>query len=192
MKYFSILLLASHAALAQPPSVQAEWDIARTIQALSQQSARLTPLVEQLNPSDWVAKGASPTFVSQWQTAKLQLGFLTTATQILEKQPEKLTAALDTYFRLQVIETQLRSLADGVRTYQNPAVADLVLSVLGENSANRDRLQQYISDLASQKEQEFSVIDREAQRCRVTVNRQIPTQNPARTTNPAKKPAAKQ
>ena len=64
------------------------------------------------------------------------------------------------------------SVVEGVRKYQNPALANLMQGVLGENSANRDRLRQYVQDLAAQKEQEFAVADKEAQRCRATLMRQ--------------------
>ena len=193
MKHLTTLIFFPAFAFAQVPSVQAQWDIVQTVQALQTESSRLLPLVDQLTPADWVSKGASPTYVEQWQMAKRELNALTGTTQALVKQPEKLTVALETYFRLQLIETQLNSLGEGVRRYQNPAVADLLQSALSENSIHRGHLQQHITDLASQKEQEFSVIDKEAQRCRGMLIRQpvAPrTQNPA----PAlvKRPAANQ
>ena len=88
------------------------------------------------------------------------------AAQSLRKQPEKLTLALETLFRLQAGESQVNSLVDGVRRYQNPAVGDLLVSVVSANSANRDQLRQYVTDLAQTKEQEFKIVDTEAQRCR--------------------------
>jgi uncharacterized membrane protein len=59
-----------------------------------------------------------------------------------------------------------------VRKYQNPALASIMQSVIAENSTNRDRLRQYLQDLATQKEQEFEVADREAQRCRAAMLQQ--------------------
>jgi hypothetical protein len=53
-----------------------------------------------------------------------------------------------------------------VRTYQNPAVGDLIESVLRSNSANRDGLRAYITDLAARKEQEFTIVNNDAQSCR--------------------------
>ena len=82
----------------------------------------------------------------------------------MRKQPEKLTLALETLFRLQAVESQVSSLVDGVRRYQNGAVGDLLVSVMSANSANRDQLRQYITDLAKTKEQEFQIVDSEAQR----------------------------
>jgi hypothetical protein len=94
--------------------------------------------------------------------------------------------ALDAYFRWQEIESRLGSLSDGVRKYQNPAVGDLLAGVIGENASNRDKLRQYISDLATQKEQQFTVMDKEAQRCRTVVNRAAPPKPAPAKPAPAK------
>ena len=136
------------------------------IEALSKQASRLKPILDQLTPQEWVAKGAPDAYVTQWKSAQNELGYLVDAAKSLEKQPDKLTLALETYFRLQGLELRLNSLVDGVRNYQNPAVGDLLVGIAAENSANRDKLRQYITDLATQKEQEFEVVDKEAQRCR--------------------------
>ena len=108
------------------------------------------------------------------------------AAQSLRKQPEKLTLALETLFRLQSVESQVNSLVDGVRRYQNPAVGDLLVSVVSANSANRDQLRQYVTDLAQTKEQEFQIVDTEAQRCRGTLTRQPPARPAPAAPKPAK------
>src|SRR5579883_2894924 len=137
MKCLLPLLLLPAALPAQ--GVSADWDVSKSVAALSAQAARLKPILDQLTPQEWVAKGAPQTYV-----------------------------------RLQSLENRLHSLADGVRKYQNPAVGDLLLGVLAENSSNRDNLRQYITDLAAQKEQEFQIVDKEAQRCRGILSRQPP------------------
>lgn len=167
-----------HAAYAQT-SVSAPWDIKETIVALSGQTARIKPVLDQLTPAEWVQKGAPEAYVAQWRSAQRELSDVNDASAVLEKQPEKLSAALNVYFRIQALEARLTSLVDGVRTYQNPAVGDLIVGIVGENSGNRDKLRQYISDLAEQKEQEFAIADREAQRCRVQLNRQPAPAKPA-------------
>jgi hypothetical protein len=50
-------------------------------------------------------------------------------------------------------------------------MADLLNSAVAENAGNRDRLQDYILELAKAKEQEFHVADQEAQRCRQSLSR---------------------
>lgn len=170
MKFLLALVFLPAALSAQ--SVSADWDVSKSVAALSAQAARLKPILDQLTPQQWVAKGAPQTYVQQWKGAEDELGYVVNSAKALEKQPERLTLALDTYFRLQSLEMRLNSLADGVRTYQNPAVGDLLLGVLAENSLNRDHLRQYITDLAAQKEQEFQIVDKEAQRCRGVLSRQ--------------------
>ncbi len=179
MKFLPLVFLA---LFARGQSVSNEWDISQTLDALSSQAKRLKPILDQLTPQEWVAKGAPQTYVSQWKGAQDELGYLVGSAQALAKEPERLTVALDTYFRLQSLELRLNSLVDGVRNYQNPAVGDLLIGVLAENSSNRDKLRQYITDLAGTKEKEFEVADKEAQRCRGIMSRQ-PAPKPA----PAKK-----
>jgi hypothetical protein len=90
---------------------------------------------------------------------------------------------------LQAVEAEINSLVEGVRRYQNPAVGDLLLSVMAANSSNRDQLRQYITDLAETKDQEFQVVDNEAQRCRGSLVRQGPARPTAAPKPAAPKPA---
>jgi len=55
---------------------------------------------------------------------------------------------------------------------------------MGEHATKRDQLRQFITDLATQNEQEFSVVEREAQRCREVQNKLAP---PARSPAPVKR-----
>ena len=90
----------------------------------------------------------------------------------LDRNPEKLTDALQTLFRIRTLESMVASLSEGIRKYQNPPMADLLNAAVAENAANRDRLQQYVFELATEKENEFRVADEEAQRCRASLSRQ--------------------
>lgn len=182
-----LLVLAADAQTPQP-SVSPEWDVTQATADLSAQAERIKPVLDQLTPQEWVRKGAPQTYVSQWQTAQKDLTYLARSAKALEQEPERLTLALDTYFRLQAFETQLDSLVDGVRKYQNPAVGELLVSMVAGNASNRDKLRQYITDLAAQKEQEFAVVDKEAQRCRGVLNGGATSTAPAR--RPTRKSAA--
>jgi len=185
----SLLLLMPLASIAlwgqAAPSVPASWDVSKSVSELAAQIAQLQPLLAGLTPQEWVKKGAPEAYVAQWQGAQQELGYLDQTTRALEKQPEKLSAALDVYFRLQGVEWRLESLSEGARKYQNPAAGDQLAQAVGAHAAKRDQLRQYISDLASQNEQEYAVVEREAQRCRVEQNRAAP----APTKSPAKRNA---
>lgn len=163
----SLVLLSASGALCQTAAgVSSEWDVRKLVESLNTQTQHLKPVIDQVKPESWVSKGAPSAYVGQWRSTQAQLRYLLTATEALSRDPEHLTLALDAYFRMQAMESTLGSLAEGIRKYQNPALADLAQSVMTENSVNRDRLRQYIQDLAKQKEEEFKVVDREAQRCR--------------------------
>jgi hypothetical protein len=164
-----ILFLSAAAAMAQTAQsvgVSSEWDVRKLLDSLDLQAQHLKPIIDQVKPETWTSRGASGTYVAQWKAAQTELHNLLASSDALSRDPEKLTLALDTYLRMQAMESTLGSLIEGIRKYQNPALADLTQSVVTENSNNRDRLRQYLRDLAAQKEQEFQVADREAQRCR--------------------------
>jgi exonuclease VII large subunit len=161
------------------PSVAAPWDVTKSVSELAAQVAQLKPLLAQLTPQAWVEQGAPAAYVSQWQSAQKELDYLDQTARTLEKQPERLTAALDVYFRLQGVEWRLQSLSDGARKYQDPADGDRLAQAVGADATKRDQLRQYITDLARQNEQEFAVVNREAQRCRDQLN-QLPPPAPAK------------
>lgn len=166
------------------PSVPAPWDVSSSVRELAAQVALLKPVLAQLNPQDWVDKGAPQAYLAQWQGAQQELEYLDQTARVLERQPEKLTAALEVYFRLQGVEWRLESLSEGARKYQSPAAGDQLAAAVGEHATKRDQLRQFITDLATQNEQEFSVVEREAQRCREDQNKLAP---PARAPAPVKR-----
>src|SRR5262249_54988124 len=110
-------------AAAQEAGVPTEWDVQKLVEAIASQSGRVAPLIEQIHPKEWIARGASETYIQQWDSAHSQAASLKLSSDNLVREPARLTAALDTYFRAQNLETVLISLVDGVRKYQNPALA---------------------------------------------------------------------
>ena len=175
-------------SLAQ--GVSAPWDASRAAQDLASQAARLQPLLDQLTPQEWQSKGAPDAYIAQLRSTRDEVGYLVGAAANLGRQPEKLTVALETYFRMLSVESQVTSLVEGVRRYQNPAVGDLIVSVMSANSANRDQLRQYITDLAQTREQEFQIADKEAQRCRGVLLRQPAAARPTSAPKPAAAPSS--
>ena len=89
----------------------------------------------------------------------------------LVEHPSKLSDCMTALFRIQSMEMELISLDSGLRKYQNPALADLISSILAEGHLNRDRFRQYVVDLTDRKEQQFEVADKEAQRCRESISK---------------------
>ena len=84
----------------------------------------------------------------------------------LTRTPEKLSAGLQLFFRVQGLETMLTSIEDAARRYQNPQVAQTLAATFAESGANRERFRSYLINLAADRERQFEIMDQEAQRCR--------------------------
>ncbi len=178
------LLAAASAIFAQSaqPSggVESEWDLKKMLDALSAGARRLKPLIDQANPQNWQDAEAVRSYAPPWKSAQNEIQYLSNTADQLAKEPERLTLALETYFRMQALQTSVASLIEGVRKYQNPAVADLLQSALVENLNTRERVRSYLVELAQTKEQEFKIMDKEAQRCRGIMNKQPPPASAAK------------
>ncbi len=155
--------------------ITADWDIDKTLQAISAHVTQLQPILEQIRPKEWIANGAPDTYIAQWQSSVSQAKSLAASAQTLARHPERLPDSLEVLFRIQSLDSSVNSLKEGLRKYQNPALADLLDGVAAENTVNRDKLQRYVVDLATQKEQQFQVADREAQRCRESLSKETPS-----------------
>jgi len=73
------VILCAVAAYAQTPSskppaagLEPAWDIAVVVQEIGVHAARLMPVLNQLDASGWVAKGASDTYVEQLESCRQQ------------------------------------------------------------------------------------------------------------------------
>ena len=181
MRWLVAFVLTALLGWAQnPPPAQSgaamdnEWDLRKLIDSLSTESKRLKPLLDQADPSKWEDKSAATSYAAQWKSAQNEIQYLGTTAVNFAKEPERLTLALETLFRLESLERTLASYSNGLKRYGNPAVAELIDGVARENVDNREHLRQYVSELAQTKEQEFRIADQEAQRCRNTLSRQPP------------------
>lgn len=201
MKPFLVLALIGttplwpqqQAAPAASPSVAAadglttEWNIQKTIHAVGTQASRLIPMLDEVRPEEWLAKGAPDAYVAQLRDLRAELGYAARTAQELQQDADDLGKAFELFMRLDASRGMYRSLVQGVRTYQNPALADLLESVELEGDAPRAHLRNYLIELATMKERELKIIDQEAQRCRGLLIRQ-PAARPA--SKPKPKPAA--
>ncbi len=173
---------------AQSEGLPPVWEARKTVQDVLDKLTPLGPLLERLDASVWVERGAPAVYRDQLKSAQDQFGYVIGTAKRLLQQPDSLSVALETGLRTQSLEFAVLSVAEVVRRYQNPAIAELITSQLGESAAQREKLQRYIFALAAAKEQELAVADREAQRCRDTLSRQPAPPKPAA---PAKKEVKK-
>ena len=178
-----LLSAAGQPVLGQTAGLPPEWEVRQSLSALAQQVRRMKPIVEEIKPDEWTAKGAPEAYKSQWKSVRDELDYLIRSADELSAKPDRMTLALDALFRLQSLKSLLDSLGSGVRQYQNPALADLLQGVVTENSVHGERLRQYVVQLAAAKEHELKTMNDEAQRCRSMLSRQPPPKAapPART-----------
>ena len=151
-----------------------DWDIRAVLEEMSAHASRLEPVLGEIDTKSWVAQGASETYTAQLNSSKEQAQAISGDAKALEQNPEKLSACLELYFRIAGLEDMLASLGEGIRRYQDPALAQKLAALVAENGANRNRLQTYVVNLAAQREQECAVMDQEAQRCRAVLATQPP------------------
>jgi hypothetical protein len=171
VKFHWLLPLLALPALAQQASILTEYDAVQLFNAVADQTQKLSPMIEQINTAEWVAKGAAPTYVQLRDGALAQNRAIVDAMHALVQHPAKLSDCLSALFRIQSMEMELISLDPGLRKYQNPALADLISSILAEGNRNRDKFRQYVVDLTGNREQQFEVADKEAQRCRESISK---------------------
>lgn len=168
--------LPASASHAPPPAgLQAPWDIRQMLAALNAQNERFKPLFEQMHPQEWLENGAPPAYVSQYQDARTRVDDVIRATQTLSQQTESLSVALDTYFRMEALETVARSVDDCIRRYGERKTADQLSALIAQNFDNRQKFREYLRDLSVQREQEFKIADEEAQRCRGMISKVPPS-----------------
>lgn len=154
---------------AQTPSsegVAPEWEVRKNLNTLADHVKRWKPVLDQIKPEKWVKNGAPAAYVEQGERIGAEADYLLGTAQALARQPDRLTTALETLFRMQALDALLRSYAAGVRKYQNSAIADLLQSMVADTAADRDKLREYVTELAADKEQQLRIMDEEAQRCR--------------------------
>ena len=145
------------------------WEISPVLAEISAHGARLEAALGHINVRPWIDRGASETYLEQWQSATEQAKALADTAAALAHNPERLSAGLDVLFRIQALETMTGSLEQGMRKYQTPSDAAALAALSGENGANRSRLERYLVNLAADQEQQLQIMDSEAQRCRASL-----------------------
>jgi hypothetical protein len=158
-------VLQAESGLEQPGDV-------RTLLArILKDNEQMKPLLDALHPQEWYdRKGASSTYIRQWQMAQQQLQDVITSARQFSQKTEDLTLGLDTYFRIEALEVTARSLGEGARAYDSRANADKLQQLIVHNFNSRERLRDYLRELAINLQQNFKIADEEAQRCRAALS----------------------
>ena len=183
MRLLFALLVLTACAFAQQQPPMADEDVVAIFNRISQRAAGLGPMLEQVHPTDWVAKGAPDTYVAQWNSLRRQYTAIQSDLADLTQHLDRLTDSMKALFRIQAANQALESLMGGVRKYQNPALAELIESVAAESARDIDGFEQHLTEMSDAKEQQLALVDREAQRCRATLSRE-----PAKPPAPSRRP----
>jgi hypothetical protein len=184
----SLLWLATAASQTPSPipvpqsgGIESPWGVRAILAEIVKGNEKLQPLLASLDPQAWsTQKGASTAYIVQWQTARRQVNDVVISSQLLSQKTESLPLALDDYFRLEALEISVRSLEEGARKYADRATADQLSASIAHNFTTRERLRDYIRELAVSVDQNFKVADAEAQRCRGIISREPTAAHPSK------------
>ena len=160
---------APAAAAQTPPSAAADWDQRPRIAKLGKDVALLKPIFDQIQPGSWTVDGGSEAYRKQHKACVDGLSNVRNALARWSAQPDRLSLMLETLVRIESLDQQAISLSQGVRRYQNPAIADLLDSILGSLSGGLEWLRAQSLEMAQQREKELDVAQKEAQRCRTQI-----------------------
>ncbi|MBL8175204.1 MAG: hypothetical protein JNK48_11070 [Bryobacterales bacterium] len=167
----AVFLLLGGVAMGQN-GIAPIWDVKAMLGQLTEHADRYRTAVDKLAVVEWVnQKQASQTYLKQQEVVLAEVGHLKTVAERLSKAPEKLSLALDIYFRLQALESVTAALAEGVSRYESADKAASLNQLVSDNTSTRMKLRQYVMDLSVNKEQEYQIAEREAQRCQAELNR---------------------
>ncbi len=162
--FAAALLIASVPVFGQSEGVAPTWDARTMLQELVEHTKQFDPLLEQVTTAGW--GDSADVYAQQLEATKAQIGYLQRAAQELAAKPDTMTKTLEAYLRMETVDSMVRSVIDGVRRHQNPAVADLLQEALNDLMPYQQSLQGYLVQLVGVKETELKIADEEAQRCR--------------------------
>jgi hypothetical protein len=141
-------------------------DVTALTGEISQRSERLKPLFAQVHPDAWVQKGAPQVYVAQWKS----LGDQNTSIQVdmadAGQHPDAMPAMMSALFRLHRFDADLLGMVPAIRRYQGEALAGQIEAVFAGDQRAMEKLQQYVLELANEKERLLELENNEAQRCR--------------------------
>jgi hypothetical protein len=154
--------------------LQAPWDIRQMLADVNSQNQKLKPLLDQMHPQQWLDNGAPPAYASQYIDTRSRLEDVVRSVANLGQHTDSLSAALDSYFRMEALEVVSRSLLECIQKYGEHTTAQQLSTLIVKNYSTRQKFRDYLRDLSVQREQECKIADEEAQRCRGIISKEPP------------------
>ncbi len=162
------LLFAASILFAQ--GVPTEWEARKKIDALGASVSDVEGALGRLDAERWKKASAPDAYVEQLDSAKRQLASSRQALAELRENPEKLSTAFEIFLRFESLDFMLNTVREAARKYETPEAADDLEAKLGASLGSRDQFRAYLLDLAKERDAQFAVLVKEAQRCRAEVN----------------------
>ena len=174
LRTFTSLIVFAGLAYSQQVTVTGytEQDVITILNGISQHFARLEPMLEQVRAKTWEEKGAPETYAIQYKRVQDQIRKQQQDLATLAQHTDNLQEGMRELYKIQAFHRSLTSVMEGLRKYQNPALADLISAVAAEDQTLQDRFQYYLIQLASDKDVQYQMVDKESQRCRALLSKQ--------------------
>jgi hypothetical protein len=151
---------------AQSEGMLPRWEVVELSKNVAANVEQTKTVLAQLRPQEWIQNGAPSAYMEQYDNLQVELDNLRLSAEALGRQPEKLSVVIDTFLWLDRVSSMVGSMAGGVRSYQNAAVADLLDTARGNGDAALTVLKEYMRQVAVQQEAAMEIAHSEAQRCR--------------------------
>jgi hypothetical protein len=154
---------------AQDEGLMHQWEVVEMTKQLVEHTDTIKTILGQVRPKEWIQVGAPDAYVSQFEALRAELTNVNLSAEALGRKPETLSLAVHTFLWLDRVNSMLDSMADGVRRYQNPSVAELLIAGRNRNQGAELGLKDYMRQLADQWQTRMEIANDEAQRCRETL-----------------------
>ncbi len=154
----------------QSQGVPTEWEARKKIDVLSSSVADVEAALGKLDVDRWRKALAPDAYLEQLESAKRQLASSKAALSELRESPEKLSTAFEIFLRFEALDFMLNSVREAARKYEDAAAADDFEAKIGASLGARDQFRTYLLDLAKERDAQYAVLLKEAQRCRTEVN----------------------
>ena len=165
----SSLLLPLLLSQSAPAGSPADWEMRPKIEKLGRALTPLKTMLGQIQPGSWNVEGGAEAYVRQQKSCMAELANVENVLARWSARPDRLSLMLEALVRIGSLTQQSNSLAQGMRRYSNPAMADLLDSLLNSLSGDLEWLRSQALELAQQRELELDVAQKEAQRCRTQI-----------------------
>lgn len=167
-----VLLLSVAVFPSAAQELLPRWEAIEMAKGVDLHANEMKALIEQVRPKEWIQDGAPQAFVTQHEELLRDMDSLSLSAQDMMRNPEGLISVVDTFLWVDRMGSMISSLEQGVRKYQNAAVAELLVAAQDRNTSESGKLKGYLRQLAVAHEAELEIADSEAQRCRAELARQ--------------------